>query len=136
MAAKKYVKHLKWLIDLQFTHYCYMQELEIGLVDRGEFSFNQSFLQFNVKKKIQAKSYFRFDNNCWKLDTANSSIKQLIYCYNNANFTVAFLSERHIFLRSLRCETYLFHFYRAKIMLKAWSVQWTFQTYLNNCIYE
>ena len=41
-----------------------MQELEIGLVDRGEFSFNQSFLQFNVKKKIQAKSYFRFDNNC------------------------------------------------------------------------
>ena len=40
-----------------------MQELEIGLVDGDKFSFNQSFLQFNVKRKIQAKGYFRFDNN-------------------------------------------------------------------------
>ena len=34
-----------------------MSELKTGLVDRGEFNFNQSFLKFNVKKKIQAKSY-------------------------------------------------------------------------------
>ena len=38
-----------------------MPELEIGLVDGGELNFNQSFLKFNVKKKIQAKSYSRFD---------------------------------------------------------------------------
>ena len=34
-----------------------MPELEIGLVDGGELNFNQSFLKFNVKKKIQAKSF-------------------------------------------------------------------------------
>ena len=38
-----------------------MSELEIGLADGGELNFNQSFLKFNVKKKIQAKNYFRFD---------------------------------------------------------------------------
>ena len=38
-----------------------MPELEIGLVDVGELNFNQLFLKFNVKKKIQGKSYFRFD---------------------------------------------------------------------------
>ena len=27
-----------------------MPELEIGLVDGGEFNFDQSFLQFNVNK--------------------------------------------------------------------------------------
>ena len=44
-----------------------MPELEIGLVDGGELNFDQSLLQFNVKKKS--------------------------YCYNNANFTIAFFSE-------------------------------------------
>ena len=34
-----------------------MPELEIGLVDGDELNFNRSFLKFNVKKKIQAKSY-------------------------------------------------------------------------------
>ena len=34
-----------------------MPELEIGLVDYSELNFNQSFLKFNIKKKIQAKSY-------------------------------------------------------------------------------
>ena len=34
-----------------------MPELEIGLVDEDKLNFNQSFLKFNVKKKIQAKSY-------------------------------------------------------------------------------
>ena len=28
-----------------------MPELEIGVVDGGELNFNQSFLQFNLKKK-------------------------------------------------------------------------------------
>ena len=35
-----------------------MPELAKGLNDGGELNFNQSFLQFNVKEKIQAKSYF------------------------------------------------------------------------------
>ena len=38
-----------------------MPELEIGLVDGCELNFNQCFLKFNVKKKIQATSYSRFD---------------------------------------------------------------------------
>ena len=52
-----------------------MPELEIGLVDGGELNFNQSFLKFNVKKKIQAKSYSLFDFKCWMLDTASLSRK-------------------------------------------------------------
>ena len=41
-----------------------MPELEIGLVDGGELNFNQSFLQFDVKERIQVKSSFRFDFKC------------------------------------------------------------------------
>ena len=33
-----------------------MPESEVGLVDGDELNFNQSFLQFNAKKKIQEKS--------------------------------------------------------------------------------
>ena len=38
-----------------------MPELKIGLVDEGKLNFNQSFLKFDVKKKIQVKSYSLFD---------------------------------------------------------------------------
>ena len=41
-----------------------MPELEIGLADGGELNFNQYFLKFNVKKKIQSRSYSRFDFKC------------------------------------------------------------------------
>ena len=41
-----------------------MSELKIGLADGGELNFNETFLQFNVKKKIQAKSSPRFDFKC------------------------------------------------------------------------
>ena len=41
-----------------------MPELEIGLVDGGELDFNQSFLQFNMKKKMQTKSSSRYDFKC------------------------------------------------------------------------
>ena len=54
MAAKKYIKHLFKVID-RFIIYL-MLELDTGLVDVGEFNFDQSFLQFNVKKKLYAKS--------------------------------------------------------------------------------
>ena len=39
-----------------------MPELDIGLVDGGELSFDQYFLQFNVKKKLYARSSSRFDS--------------------------------------------------------------------------
>ena len=32
-----------------------MSKLEIRLVDGGELNFNQSFLQFNVKKKYRRR---------------------------------------------------------------------------------
>ena len=38
-----------------------MPELEMGLAVVRELNFNQSFLDFNVKKKVQAKSYSRFE---------------------------------------------------------------------------
>ena len=41
-----------------------MSELGIGLVDGGELNFDQPFLQFNVKKKLYAKSSSRFDFKC------------------------------------------------------------------------
>ena len=41
-----------------------MPELEIGHPDGSELNFNQSFLKFNVKKQIQAKSYSRFEFKC------------------------------------------------------------------------
>ena len=34
-----------------------MPELEIGLVDGGESNFNQSFLQFNIKKNTGEKFF-------------------------------------------------------------------------------
>ena len=38
-----------------------MPELDIGLADGGELNFDESFLQFNVKKKIHGKISSRFD---------------------------------------------------------------------------
>ena len=35
-----------------------MSELEIGLVDEGEISFDQSFLPFNAKKKNICEEFF------------------------------------------------------------------------------
>ena len=41
-----------------------MPELEIGLVEGGKLNFDQSFLQFNVNKKLYAKSSSQFDFKC------------------------------------------------------------------------
>ena len=40
-----------------------MPELKIGLADVRALNFDQSFLQFNAKKKINAKSSSRFEFN-------------------------------------------------------------------------
>ena len=50
-----------------------MPELDIGLVDWAKLNFDQSFQEFNVKKKYYAKSSSRFDFKCWILDTASLS---------------------------------------------------------------
>ena len=47
-----------------------MPELDIGLVDGSDLNFDQSFLQFNLKKKIYPKSSSQFDFKCCILDTA------------------------------------------------------------------
>ena len=36
-----------------------MLEVEIRLIDRSELNFDKSFLHFNVKKQIYAKSHFK-----------------------------------------------------------------------------
>ena len=41
-----------------------MPELEIGLINGGELNFNQSFLLFNLNKKLQAKGSSRFEFKC------------------------------------------------------------------------
>ena len=41
-----------------------MPEFDIGLAEGGELNFDQSFLQFNVKKNIDAKCSSRFDFKC------------------------------------------------------------------------
>ena len=55
------------------------------------------------------------------LNIKHCQLKLLIYCYNNANFTIAFLSEKDNFLRckvhSVR-HTYLFNFSLSKIICK------------------
>ena len=71
-----------------------MPELEIGLADGGQLSFDKSFLQFNSWKKIYVKSSSRFEFKCWILDTASL---QLICYYNNAKFTTVFLSKKDNF---------------------------------------
>ena len=50
-----------------------MPELDIRLDDRGELSFDQSFRQVNVKKRIYSMSSSQFDFKCWILDTASVS---------------------------------------------------------------
>ena len=46
-----------------------MPELKIGLSDRGELNFNQSFLEVNV----QVKSSYQFHLKCWILEAATLS---------------------------------------------------------------
>ena len=64
-------------------------------------------------------------------------LKQLIYCYNNANFTIAFLSEDDYFLRckAHSVKQYLFNFYLSKIKCKRPEVNSEpthFLTFMNN----
>ena len=41
-----------------------MLELEIGLADVSELNVDQSFLQFNAKKKVNTQASSRFEFKC------------------------------------------------------------------------
>ena len=41
-----------------------MPKFEIGLADVNKLNFDQSFLQFNAKKKINAKISSQFEFKC------------------------------------------------------------------------
>ena len=43
------------------TKVWYMQELEIGLADVSALNFDQYFLEFNAKKKLNVKKSSRFE---------------------------------------------------------------------------
>ena len=49
----------------------YMRELETALADESELNFDQSFVQFNGKKRRYAKSSSWFEFKCWILNTAS-----------------------------------------------------------------
>ena len=51
-----------------------MPELKIGLADVSAMNFYQSFLQFNAKKKINAKKSSRFEFKWRILKTASLNI--------------------------------------------------------------
>ena len=51
-----------------------MPELKIGLAYVSALNFDQSFLQFNAKKKINAKKSSRFEFKCWILKTGSLNI--------------------------------------------------------------
>ena len=51
-----------------------MPGLKIGLADVSALNFDQSFLQLNAKKKINAKKSARFEFWCWILETASLNI--------------------------------------------------------------
>ena len=57
MVANKYIKNLfkviyRYMFILRFITYLMLIHAMTGLVDRYKLNFDQSFLQFTVKKKI------------------------------------------------------------------------------------
>ena len=63
-----------WSLDAHYDLIWYMPELKIGLADVSALNFDQSFLQFNAKKKINAKKSSWFEFKCWKLKAASLNI--------------------------------------------------------------
>ena len=49
----------------------YTRELETALADESELNFDQSFVQFNGKKRSYAKSSSWFEFKCWILNAAS-----------------------------------------------------------------
>ena len=82
-----------------------MPELKIGLADVSTLNFDQSFLQFNAKKKINAKKSSRFEFKCWILKTGSLNI--------DVEFTLWGMPT--------------FNFNLSKIKCKTWSEHWTYQ---------
>ena len=80
-----------------------MPGLKTGLTDVSTLNFDQSFLHFNAKKKINAKKSSRFEFKCWILKTGSLNI--------DVEFTLWGMST--------------FNFNLSKIKCKTWSEQWT-----------
>ena len=51
-----------------------MPELKIGLANVSALKFDQTLVQFNAKKKTNAKKSSRFEFKCRILETASSNI--------------------------------------------------------------
>ena len=49
-------------------------ERKIGIADGSALNFDQSFLQFNAKRKTNAKKSSRFEFKCWILKTGSLNI--------------------------------------------------------------
>ena len=52
MAAKKYVKMYRYMFIYRFIIHLMLIHATTGLVDGDKLNFDQSFLQFTVKKKM------------------------------------------------------------------------------------
>ena len=59
------------------TWFWYMAELKVGLADVSTLNFDQSFLQFNAKKKISAKETSQFEFKCWILKAVSINIQSI-----------------------------------------------------------
>ena len=91
---------------------------------------NQMIQQKNFDKRLFSSSELFMD---WKLQTEmlnikNCLLKHLIHCYNNANFTMAFLSEDNFFqdVKFTLWGITTFNFNLSKIKCKRWSDHWTY----------
>ena len=82
-------------------------EPKIGLAYVSALNFDQSFMQFNAKKKINAKKSSRFEFKCWILKTGSLNI--------DVEFTLWGMS------------TFNFNFSLSKIKCKTWSEHGTYQ---------
>ena len=59
------------------TEFSYMPELQIGLADVSALYFDQSFLHFNAKKKINGKKSSQFEFRCQMLKTAAFNLSKI-----------------------------------------------------------
>ena len=60
------------------TYLLYMPELKIRLANVSALYFDQSFLQFNAKKKINAKKSSRFEFKCCIIEIASLNIQFIV----------------------------------------------------------
>ena len=80
-------------------------ELKTELAYVSALSFDLSFLQFNARKKINAKKSSRFEFKCWILKTGSLN--------TDVEFTLWGMPTFNFNLSQIKCKT--------------WSEHWTYQ---------